>query len=129
MTVDTIRQRINKTKSREEWQAEINHLSEYFAHLCVSVIFDLPEDWEGITILKTSEPFALTENGKQIHCQGMWREDESRYSVCLASEEKTPPTLRLIQIKNMASYQTIVKTLLKSIDKVEEYEKFMFGEW
>ena len=124
MTIDSIRQRINKTKSREEWQTEINYLSDYFAHRCISFQMHIPDNWKGITLVKT-EPFVLIEKGKLIHCQGMWREKDDWYNVCLESKEKTPPTFHLLQIKNMASYQTIVKTLLKAIEGLDAYENWL----
>ena len=124
MTTETIRQRINKTKSREEWQAEINYLADYFAHRCISFQMHIPDNWKGVTLVKT-ESFVLIEKGKPIHCQGMWKEKDDWYNVCLESKEKTSPTLHLLKIKNMASYQTIVKTLLKAIDGLVAYENWL----
>ena len=125
MYIDTIRETVNDTKTESEWRQEIFYLKEQLDHLRVSVQLHVPDGWEGDKWMNLSE-FTIVEEGKEIVCDGMWKETKGLCSIRVKSEDKyhNPPTSQLYQIHNLESYRTVVKVLLQGIDDVEEWKQW-----
>lgn len=123
MHTDTIRETVNQTKTKDEWKQEIYYLTKRYDYLCVSAQMHFPEGWEGDKWVNLPD-FTIVENGKEIVCNGMWREKFGWFSIRVKSEDKYhhPETLQLYQIQNMESYRTVVKTLLQAIDNFFEWQ-------
>ena len=119
LSLDTIRESIDQTKSKEEWIREINFLSDRLEFFYVESMMHIPEGWEGMTHLDMT-PFDIVEQGKPITCYGMWKEGRYSYRLCLDNAQQAPATLSLQQIKSMASFQTIALLLLHSINGAQE---------
>ena len=126
MYTDTIKKTVNDTKTKDEWQQDIYYLTKRFDYLSVGAQMHVPDGWEGDKWVNLPE-FTIVEEGKEIICDGMWKEKYGWFSIRVKSEDPHhhPTTIQLYQIQNMESYRTVVKTLLRAIDDFFEWQ----NEW
>ena len=125
MTTDSIRERINKTKPREEWQEEIVFLYKHWESEYFDLFEQIPDEdnFDGFNEIDFSEDLIFTENGKDLKCSGMIRDKDNKYFVRIGNDENAIQ-IPLKQLRNMASYQSIVKRLLEIITYVENFPLF-----
>ena len=121
LTLPDIRQRIDETKSAEEWQAEIVYLTNFFVHRCDSNMLHFPEGYKGREKINVPE-FQLVESGKKLTCCGMRNLLGDEFELWLTAKDNEEVALPLRKIRNMDTYRSTVVALLQAIEGVEAWE-------
>ena len=119
-SIQAIRQRVNRTKSRLEWRLEIESLTEEFMYICVDSMLHLPEDFKGLDRVVLPD-FILVEDGRKLTCRGMRKPEEDTYGLWLSVEEGENDVFPLENIKSMETYHAVAVALLKAIDGAREW--------
>lgn len=119
LSISSVRDHMNQTKTQEEWKREINFLCDRLEFFRVDCMLHIPDGWEGMTHLGMA-PFEIAGPHQPITCYGMWKNGAYDYSLCLDESAKAPQTLPLQCVRDMESYRKIAGLLLQAIDDALE---------